>query len=57
MRRGARIDFAPDSLLQSKMRKEFPACAKKFPARLRREFARKLLDSQMFSSRIFADNG
>jgi len=50
MRRGARIDFAPDSLLQFKMRK-------KFPARLRREFARKLLDSQMFSSRIFAENG
>ena len=35
---GTRIDFAPNSLLQSKMRRQFPARANEFPARPRREF-------------------
>src|SRR5277367_5454670 len=44
--------FARNSLLRAKSRKQFPARAKYFPARLRREFTCKHLNSQTFSRRI-----
>jgi hypothetical protein len=36
---------------------KFPARVKNLPALSRREFARKSLDSQMFSRRMFAKKG
>jgi hypothetical protein len=48
-RPGARIDFAPNSLLRSKRRKQFPARANKFPARPRRGLCEFALQATEFA--------
>ena len=53
-RRPGRFDPIPDSLLRSQTRNKFPAVSNEFPARPRREFISKELNSLMFSTRIFA---
>jgi hypothetical protein len=48
-RPGARIDFAPNSVLRSKRRKQFPARANKFPARPRRGICEFALQATEFA--------